>query len=203
MKALILVDLQNDFMPGGALAVTEGDKVVPLANRLAAKFSITVATQDWHPQNHTSFASNNPGHAIGSVIELNGIPQVLWPDHCIQGSHGAGFHADLNTALIGKVFKKGTYPQVDSYSGFFDNNRAHATGLAEWLREQGVKTLYIMGLATDYCVKYTALDAAQLGFETFLIEDGCRGVELQPGDVKRAIDEMRKAGIKCVSGNEI
>src|SRR3954470_17175888 len=174
MRALILVDIQNDFVPGGALAVREGDQVVPVANRLAPKFNVVVATQDWHPADHGSFAANHVGGKVGEVIELNGLPQVLWPVHCVQGTRGAAFVAGLNVSRVTRVFQKGTDAGIDSYSGFFDNGHRRSTGMGDWLRTQGVGTIYVMGLATDYCVKFTALDGRKLGLEVVLVEDGCR-----------------------------
>ncbi len=202
-KALILVDLQNDFCPGGNLAVTFGDEVIPLANQLQTQFDLVIATQDWHPADHASFASNHPGHQVGEVINLNGISQILWPDHCVQQTPGAAFHPQLHTEKIKKIFYKGTDKSVDSYSAFFDNAHLRATGLNEYLREHDITDIYIMGLATDYCVKYSALDAAQLGFNAYLIVDACRGVELKPGDVEAAIQEMEKAGIKIIHANAV
>lgn len=199
MNALILVDLQNDFMPGGALAVADGDRVVPIANRLMPHFDLVVATQDWHPADHLSFASQHPGRNIGDVIDLDGLEQVLWPDHCVQGTPGAALHTDLNTGGIRRVVQKGTNRSIDSYSGFFDNGHRQATGLAEFLHEQGVTDVAVMGLATDYCVKFTALDAVKMGLATTLIEDACRGVDLHPGDVSRAMEEMKRAGVKMVT----
>jgi nicotinamidase/pyrazinamidase len=198
MKALILVDLQNDFLPGGSLAVPKGDEVIPVANRLQSRFPVVVATQDWHPKNHKSFASNHPGKKPGDVIDLDGTPQVLWPEHCVQGSEGSEFAPNLNTKRVEAVFQKGTDPQFDSYSGFFDNGHRRATRLADYLKARKVDEVYVMGLATDYCVRFTALDAVKLGFKTTLIEDGCRGVELNEGDSARAIDEMTKAGVALV-----
>src|SRR5512147_565922 len=175
MKCLILVDLQNDFLPGGALAVPEGDKVIPVVNKLQPMFPLVVATQDWHPANHGSFATNHPGRKVFEQIVLNGLPQTLWPVHCVQGTRGAELAAALNRERIAKVFPKGTDPGIDSYSGLFDNGHRKSTGLGEWLKEQGVTHVYVCGLATDYCVKFTALDAAQMGFKTWLVEDACRG----------------------------
>ena len=195
-RALILVDIQYDFLPGGALAVAEGDAVVPVANAVQPKFDLIVATQDWHPPDHGSFASRYPGKRPGDMIELAGLPQVLWPDHCVQGSHGAEFHADLDRSRIARVFRKGTDPAIDSYSGFYDNAHRKSTGLGEYLKEEGVTDVYILGLATDYCVRWSALDAMKLGFRTHVIEDGCRGVELKPGDVASALREIRAAGAK-------
>jgi nicotinamidase/pyrazinamidase len=196
MKALILVDIQNDFLPGGALAVSRGDDVVPVANELMKNYDLVIATQDWHPADHRSFARMHPGKNVGDVIQLNELPQVLWPNHCVQHTRGAEFASGLNLAGIQHVVQKGTDPGVDSYSGFFDNARRHATGLEELLRSQQVDEIHIMGLATDYCVRATALDAVDLGFRTVLITRGCRGVELQSGDCERAVEEMRRAGVE-------
>jgi len=203
MKALILVDLQNDFCPGGPLGVPEGDQVIPPANALQGCFDLVVATQDWHPANHGSFAVNHPGKRPGDVIELAGLTQVLWPVHCVAGTPGAELHPALAPGRIARVFRKGTDAAVDSYSGFFDNGHRRATALEEYLRLQGAGDLYLCGLATDYCVKYTALDAVALGFRVFLIEDACRGVDLHPGDVARAVDQMRAAGVKLIRSEEI
>ena len=203
MAALILVDLQVDFMPTGMLPVREGDRVVPIANRLMPRYDIVVATQDWHPANHGSFAANHPWRKPGQVIELDGLPQVLWPIHCVQESWGAEFVPELDLARVTKVFQKGTDPAIDSYSGFYDNGHRKSTGLAEWLREQGVDTVHVMGLAADYCVKYTVLDALQEGFITVLLEDATRGVELAPGDVDTAIEEMRQAGAAIATSNAL
>lgn len=195
--ALIVVDVQNDFLPGGALAVPHGDEVIPVINRLARGFELVVATQDWHPPNHLSFAANHPGRTVGEVVELDGLKQVLWPVHCVQGTPGAELAAGLDSARIAHVVKKGTDPRVDSYSGFFDNGRRRDTGLNRWLRSQGVERVVVTGLATDYCVKATALDAAELGFETTVVTDACRAVNLSPGDEQQALDELQAAGV-CV-----
>lgn len=198
MKALLLIDLQIDFCPGGALAVKEGDQVIPIANALMEQFELVVATQDWHPANHGSFAANHPWRKPGQVIELHGLSQVLWPIHCVQESFGAKFHPSLNQEGLTKVFVKGTDPTIDSYSGFFDNGHRKPTGLGDYLKEQGVSEVFVMGLATDYCVKFTALDAVELGFSTTLIEDASRGVNLQEGDVKKAVAEMANKGVNIV-----
>ena len=203
MNALIIVDVQNDFLPGGALAVPRGDGVIPVANRVSSKFDLVVATQDWHPAKHGSFAANHPGKNIGDVIEFHGLEQILWPVHCVQGTSGAAFAARLDTSRITRVFQKGTDPAIDSYSGFFDNGRRQATGLADYLKEQGVRYVYVLGLATDYCVKFTAFDAADLGFQTCLIEDGCRAVNLQPHDATEAFKEMERAGITVVHSRNL
>ena len=203
MKALIIVDMQNDFVEGGALAVTGGKELVPLINKLQPRFDLVVATQDWHPANHGSFAANHPGRKVGEVIQLGGLPQILWPVHCVQDTPGADFVPGLDRSRWATVFQKGTDPDVDSYSGFFDNGHRHATGLGDFLKIRGVTNVYILGLATDYCVKFTALDARQLGFNTFLIEDGCRGVELSPGDIQRAVEEMKAAGVAITTSGQV
>lgn len=199
MTCLLLVDLQNDFMPGGALAVPRGNEVIGTANRLAAGFDHVVASQDWHPIDHGSFASQHPGREPGEVIDLAGIEQVLWPDHCVQGSFGSEFHEDLDRSQVDAVFRKGTDPRLDSYSAFFDNARRRSTGLAEHLAARGVEELWLLGLASDYCVKFSALDAVSVGLKTLVVEEGCRGIDLSPGDVARAWDEMRSAGVQIVS----
>lgn len=203
MKALVLVDLQNDFCPGGALPVPEGHEVIPVANGLAARFDLVVATQDWHPREHRSFAVNHKGRGPGEVVELNGRPQVLWPEHCVQGSAGAQFHGALERTRVTKVIRKGMDPGVDSYSGFFDNDRRRATPLGRLLKKRGVTDAYVCGLATDYCVKFTALDAVALGFRTWLVLDACRGVNLKPGDVDRAIEEMQAADVRVIHARQL
>lgn len=200
MRALILVDIQNDFLPGGALAVSHGDEVVPVANRIMPAFDLVVATQDWHPADHGSFASRHPNRRVGDTIELNGLRQILWPDHCVQHTRGAAFAGGLDAHRIARVFQKGVDAGIDSYSGFFDNGRRRSTGLGEFLREVQIHEVSIAGLATDYCVKATALDARQLGLETTVLLEGIRAVELKPGDSARALSEMRDAGVSLVSG---
>ena len=203
MKALILVDIQNDFMPRGALPVRDGDAVVEVANRLQPHFDLVVATQDWHPPNHGSFAVNHPGREPGEVIDLDGIEQILWPVHCVQSTSGAEFHPTLDTGRVDRIFHKGTDPGIDSYSGFFDNGHRKSTGLDDFLEEKGVSDVYVLGLATDYCVKFTALDAVRLDYNACLIEDGCRGVDLRPGDVSRAVQVMEAAGVQIVRSSEL
>ncbi len=203
MKALILVDIQNDFVQGGTLAVADGDKVVPVVNQLMKYFSVIVATQDWHPDNHGSFSSNHPNTQIGQVIDLYGLPQILWPKHCVQHTYGAEFVNSLDLTNVSKIFHKGTNITIDSYSGFFDNGRKQSTGLADYLEEKAVTEVYITGLATDFCVKYTALDAISCGFKTYLISDACKGVNLRPGEVEKAIDEMKSAGVIVLHSSEI
>lgn len=196
MNALILVDIQNDFVPGGALAVANGNDVVAVANERIPQFDLVVATQDWHPANHLSFASQHDGLQPGNTFELAGKTQVAWPDHCVQGTFGAEFVSDLNINGIHHVIRKGTDRNIDSYSGFFDNAQDRPTGLGDLLVKKNVNGVFVMGLATDYCVKFTALDSARLGFETQLILNGCRGVELHDGDIDEAIAQMRDAGIR-------
>jgi len=203
MRALILVDIQNDFLPGGALAVPHGDEVIAVANRVATTFDLVVATQDWHPRDHGSFAANHPGKKVGDVIDMHGLPQVLWPVHCVQGTAGAEFAPALDVSRVRRVFQKGTDPAIDSYSGFFDNGHRRSTGLADYLREQGVTQVFVMGLATDYCVKFTALDAVRAGLKTTLIEDGCRGVNLRPGDSEAAVAEMRAARVEVLRSSDL
>jgi len=205
MRALILVDIQNDFLPGGALSVSDGDVVIPVANRLidSDAFDLIVATQDWHPADHLSFAANHPGKKVYDQIDLLGLPQVLWPLHCVQGTRGAELSLALSRERIDQVIQKGTDRSIDSYSGFFDNGHRKATGLADYLRTRNVNDVFICGLATDYCVKFTALDAVQLGFRTSLIEDACRGVNLKPSDSRKAIDEMRCAGVNVVHSKDV
>ena len=203
MKALILVDIQTDFLPGGALAVPNGDAIIPIVNRLQAAFPLVVATQDWHPANHGSFAANHPGKKPYEQIDLNGLPQTLWPVHCVQGTPGAELAPGLHRERLAKIFPKGTDAGIDSYSGLFDNGHRKSTGLGEWLQAQGVTAVFVCGLATDYCVKFTALDAAQLGFKTSFIADASRGVNLQPNDVADAIAAMNRAGIATVHSQEI
>ncbi len=194
MKTLLLIDIQNDFLPGGALAVPEGDLIVPVVNDLMPQFDLIVATQDWHPADHGSFAANHPGRSVFEQIELEGMPQTLWPVHCVQNTGGALFAPGLNTRSIAKVFPKGMNARIDSYSGFFDNGHRAATGMSEWLKSRGVTELSVVGLATDYCVKFTVLDALQEGFRVRVIAKACRGVNLVPGDVDRALADMREAG---------
>jgi nicotinamidase/pyrazinamidase len=202
-RALIIVDIQNDFIPGGALPTRGGHEVVPVINRLTPLFELVVATQDWHPANHGSFASNHPGHKAGDVIDLHGLSQILWPDHCVQGSKGAEFHPALDQSRIHKVVRKGTDPSIDSYSTFVDNGRRKSTGLERDLRVQGVTDVYLGGLATDYCVLWSVRDAIELGFRAFVVTDACRGVELKPGDIARALEEMRSLGATLVTSEEI
>ncbi len=196
MNALLVVDIQNDFLPGGALAVSDGDQVIAVANRLQTQFDLVVATQDWHPPDHGSFAANHPGKRPGDIIQLNGLRQILWPVHCVQNTPSAAFAPGLDTSRFARVFQKGTDPGIDSYSGLFDNGHRKATGLGDFLKARKVTDIFIAGLTTDYCVRFTALDAVALGFRTHVIREACRGVNLHPGDVARAIAEMENAGVE-------
>ena len=176
MRALLLIDIQNDFLPGGRLAVPDGDAIIPLVNDLQARFDLVVATQDWHPLGHQSFASSHAGRAPFEQIDLHGLPQVLWPDHCTQASAGAELAASLRTERVEAIFRKGTSAEIDSYSAFFDNGHRKSTGLANYLRGRGVTVVYVAGLAGDYCVYYSALDALAAGFETHVIVDATRAI---------------------------
>lgn len=202
-RALILVDLQNDFLSGGALEVPDGDQVIPVANRVQPLFEVVVASQDWHPADHGSFAASHPGKQPGEQIELAGLTQILWATHCVQDSEGARLASGIETSRIDRIFYKGSDPQIDSYSCFYDNGHRRSTGLADYLREQGATEVYLLGLATDYCVKFSALDAVAEGYSVHLILDGCRGIDLETGDVDRALDEMREAGVTLKSSSDL
>ena len=193
MKALLLIDIQNDFLPGGALAVPEGDSIVPVVNQLQPYFDLVIATQDWHPADHKSFASQHTGHKVFDQIDLNGLEQVLWPNHCVQGSSGAEFSDKLQQNRIEAIFRKGTDPEIDSYSGFYDNGHRKSTGLADYLRGKQVNQLYIAGLAADYCVYFSIKDALQEGFVTYLIEDATRPINPE-GFEKAKADLINKNG---------
>jgi nicotinamidase/pyrazinamidase len=192
---LIVVDVQNDFMPGGALAVPRGDEIVPLVNRLAARFENVVLTQDWHPEGHASFASSHSGAKPFETVALAYGSQVLWPDHCVQETRGAAFHEALSVPHAQLVVRKGHHRDIDSYSAFLEADRKTPTGLAGYLRERGLKSLYVCGLATDFCVAWTALDARAAAFETTVIEDACRAIDLE-GSLARAWREMDAAGVR-------
>jgi|SRR5687767_4952599 nicotinamidase/pyrazinamidase len=202
LAALIVVDVQNDFCPGGALAVPRGDEVVPLINRLAARFENIVLTQDWHPRGHASFASSHPGKKPFETIELAYGAQVLWPDHCVQGTSGAGFHPELATERAQLVVRKGFHRDIDSYSGFLEADRETTTGLAGFLKEKGFRQLYVCGLATDFCVAWTALDARATGFEVGVIDDACRAIDLD-GSLARAWRELESAGVKRIGSGTL
>ncbi len=201
--ALLVVDVQNDFCPGGALAVPDGGAVVPAINRIARAFPIVVATQDWHPRGHISFASRHRGKNPFEIIEIQGTEQVLWPDHCVEGTPGADFHPELDATALRFVLRKGTSLDVDSYSAFAENDGRTRTGLAGLLRELGVERVFVSGLATDVCVRATALDGRGAGFQVALLEDACRPVDLPPGNLKRALEEMRGRGVRMFLTDEL
>ena len=203
MDVLLLVDLQNDFLPGGALPIRNGDQVIDVANRLQQHFETTVATQDWHPPQHASFAANHPGKQVGDVLELHGVSQILWPIHCVQESPGAQFAPQLNTSTIHRIFAKGTDPQIDSYSGFYDNGGQLSTGLEHYLQQRATTRLFVMGLATDYCVQFTVLDALRVGIDTVLVTDGCRGVEQCAGDCAAAMTKMQSSGAQLMHSDQV
>lgn len=196
-NALIVVDVQNDFCPGGALAVADGDAVVPVINALLPRFDTVVLTQDWHPANHQSFASQHAGKASFEMTDMPYGPQVLWPDHCVQGSAGAAFHPDLNTTPAQLVIRKGFRAGIDSYSAFFENDRSTATGLHGYLQDRGAQAVTLTGLATDYCVFYTAMDAVRLGYGVTLVQNACRAIDLD-GSLAEAMAQMQAAGVQFV-----
>ena len=199
MKALLLIDIQNDFLPGGALAVPEGDQVIPVVNALQPYFDLVVATQDWHPADHKSFASNHPGKKPFETIALQGREQVLWPDHCVQGSTGAALAPALELNRVEAIFRKGMNPEIDSYSGFFDNGHVKTTGLADYLRSKMVTQVFVAGLAGDFCVYFTAKDALLEGFKTFLLEDATRPIN--PENFTQAKAELRHLGGKIIQSS--
>ncbi len=199
---LVVIDVQNDFVPGGALAVPDGDAVVPVINALLARFPHAVATQDWHPADHRSFASAHPGRQPFETVGLPYGDQVLWPDHCVQGTFGAEFHPDLETQPLELVVRKGFRPEIDSYSAFAENDRRTKTGLAGFLRERGFQRLFFAGLATDFCVGWSVLDARAEGFEAVLIEDACRAIDLE-GSLDAAMERMRTAGAHIAQASQI
>lgn len=202
-KALILVDLQNDFCEGGSLAAPNASSIMPVANELSRAFELVIATQDWHPEEHKSFAVNHAGHEIGDIVNLGGTKQILWPSHCVQGSKGAEFHPHLDSNGIHKVVLKGTHPEIDSYSAFYDNAHQRSTGLAEFLRDNDVSEVFIMGLVTEYCVKFSAIDALSEGFKVTVVIDGCRAVNIHPNDETDAIKEMKNLGIKFIESKDL
>ncbi len=196
MKALLIIDIQNDFLPGGSLEVKEGDLIISKINEIISNYDLVIATKDWHPENHVSFASNHEGKNVGDLINVNGFNQILWPDHCIQDSHGAKFPKELNCNKIDKIIYKGTDSDVDSYSGFNDNAKDTSTELSNFLKDKRIDKLDCVGLATEYCVKYTALDAIQEGFSARIIVSCTKG--LSQNGIEDAIDEMRLKGIVII-----
>lgn len=202
-SALIAVDVQNDFCAGGALEVQNGDEVVPVINRISNGFSVVIATQDWHPVGHFSFASQHPGKNPLETIKRGDLEQVLWPDHCVAGTVGADFHPELETTRLSLILRKGTDPDLDSYSGFFENDKVTSTGLEHYLKGLGYSDLYLCGLATDYCVYYTAMDALRLGFNVCLVEDACRGVDFPEGSTAKALQTMTENGLEILSSADL
>jgi nicotinamidase/pyrazinamidase len=197
-RVLLVIDVQNDFCPGGSLAVEEGDAVVPVINRIMPWCARVVATQDWHPLDHVSFAGSHPGHKPLDIIDAGGIEQVLWPDHCVQGTRGAELNARLDVGKIELVIRKGLRKGLDSYSAFFENDRRTETGLRYYLKGLRARELFVCGLATDYCVLATALDARRVGFKVTLVRDGCRGVDYPKGSVAKAVAALARAGVRMV-----
>lgn len=201
MRTLIIVDTQNDFMPGGALAIENGNAIVPVVNKIQPTFDLVVATQDWHPHNHASFASNHSGKKEFETIDLHGLEQILWPNHCVQGTKGADFHEDLETNAIAAIFRKGMDMNIDSYSGFFDNGHRTSTGLAGYLREKGATDLYFCGLAADVCVYFTLLDSLKENFKTTLIKDVTR--PLNKSDFEKMKDELISKGANIITSDKL
>jgi nicotinamidase/pyrazinamidase len=202
MNALLLVDIQKDFLPDGSLPVPEGDEIIPVVNKLQDYFDIIVATQDWHPEDHGSFASSHEGRQPGDKVELDGVEQILWPDHCIQDSEGAELADDLKTEKVIKTIKKGIDPKIDSYSGFYDNQHMRATGLRDYLQGENVDAVYITGLAADVCVRFTALDAIESGYKTYLIKDATRAVGGEEA-LNKTMEELESKGVKIITSEEI
>ncbi|RDC63773.1 bifunctional nicotinamidase/pyrazinamidase [Adhaeribacter pallidiroseus] len=201
MRALLLIDIQNDFLPGGALAVPHGHQIIPVVNQLQPHFDLVVATQDWHPAHHKSFASQHPGESVFSSIDLHGLPQVLWPDHCVQGTTGADFSEALEQRQIEAIFRKGTDPEIDSYSGFYDNGHRKSTGLADYLRGKQVRQVFVAGLAADFCVYFSVQDALREGFKTFLMEDATRPINAE--GFEKAKLEIHQRGGKIIQSGAI
>jgi nicotinamidase-related amidase len=202
-RALLVVDVQNDFCPGGSLAVEAGDEVVAVINRIMPLFSRIIGTQDWHPPDHVSFASSHPGRKPLDVVDAGGIQQVLWPDHCVRATAGAELHPGLDAGRIGLILRKGMRRELDSYSAFFENDHRTDTGLRHYLNGMGIRELLVCGLATDYCVRASSMDAARLGFQVTLVADACRGVDFPKGSVEGALAEMRKAGVRVVTSDSV
>ena len=200
--ALLVIDVQNDFIPGGQLAVPEGDQIVPLINRLSGLFKQVIIAQDWHPSGHASFASSHPGRQPYEVIQLPYGEQTLWPDHCVQGSAGAEFHPDLKLPHAQLIIRKGCNPDIDSYSAFLEADRRTTTGLAGYLKERGIDTVYMVGLALDFCVMFSALDARAAGFNTFVVLDACRAIDME-GSLATAMERMQTAGVGLIESNQL
>lgn len=201
MRALLLIDIQNDFLPGGALAVPDGDAIFPVVNQLQEQFGLVVATQDWHPQNHRSFASQHTGKQVYDVVAMQGLEQVLWPDHCMQGTAGADFSEKLCMDRVEAIFRKGMNPEIDSYSGLYDNGHLKSTGLADYLRSKDVTEVYLAGLAADYCVYFSAKDALQEGFQAYILEDATRAIT--PEGFKKAKADIEGRGGKVMQSHTL
>lgn len=202
MEALLIIDVQNDFCPGGALEVPNGDAVVPVINQLSEHFDTVIQTQDWHPEGHSSFASSHEGKEPFETIEMPYGMQTLWPDHCVQGSDGAEFHPSLNTTRTQLIVRKGFRREIDSYSAFYENDDTTSTGLTGYLRERDIDTLYAVGLATDFCVKWSVVDGLKEDFKVHVVEDAVRGIDIE-GSVEKAWDEMEQAGARRTTSSEI
>lgn len=203
MKALVVVDMQNDFMPGGALGVPSADEIVPMINALIPRFSLVVATKDWHPPDHVSFAANHPGKKVGDKIRIGDMDQILWPVHCVRNTDGADFVSSLETTNFASIFYKGTDKNIDSYSAFFDNARRKSTGLGDYLKSRNINEVYLAGLTTDYCVLYSTMDAIDLGFMVNVIVDACRPINLDPRDEQRALAAMAAKGAKIIKSSDL
>lgn len=202
-SALVVIDMQRDFMPGGALSVPDADLLIPKINRLMHLFPMTIASQDFHPKNHVSFASTHPGRKIGDSIQVGKVKQILWPEHCVQDTLGSDFDPRLDVKSIHKIIPKGTHQEIDSYSAFFDNAQSASTGLAEYLKSEGINRVFICGVATEYCVLFSVLDALRLGFSVFVIEDACKGIELAIGDEEKAFAIMKQKGAGLISSSQV
>ncbi|HET6527479.1 MAG TPA: bifunctional nicotinamidase/pyrazinamidase [Balneolaceae bacterium] len=202
MKALLIVDVQNDFCPGGALGVPGGDQIIPAINKLSQTFDTVILTQDWHPEGHSSFASSHEGKKPYETIKMPYGEQVLWPDHCVQGSKGGAFHPDLEPDRGQLIIRKGFRKGIDSYSAFYENDQKTTTGLAGYLKERGIEELYVCGLATDFCVRWSVLDGLSEGFDVFVVEDAVKGIDIE-GSVDQAWNEMTNAGAKKISSKDL
>ncbi len=202
-SALIIIDVQNDFCPGGGLAVPEGDKAIPVINRVSGLFPHVVATKDWHPDDHVSFASSHPGKEPTDTVEHDGMTQLLWPDHCVKGTEGAAFHPDLDVRPVNIVLHKGAKTHLDSYSAFFENDKTTPTGLDSYLKGLGFERVFVVGLAEDVCVYFTAMDARKLGYETAVISDATRGVDIPEGNLDKARRDMENAGVSYITSAEL
>jgi nicotinamidase/pyrazinamidase len=203
MKALLLVDLQNDLLPGGAIPVPQGDAILPLVNQLQGAFRLVVATQDWHPPNHKSFAVHHPGRKPGDTVVLKKVPHRLWSAHCVQTTRGAELAPGLMMNRVNRVFRRGTEPELDGYSAYFDNGHTRATGLSDYFRDKRVTDVYVAGLGTEDCIKATVMDSISFGLNTFVIEDACRGWNFQPDDSRSALNEMKQAGASVIHSREV